>query len=570
MKNFALVLAPLALAGCATMPSAPKVAPVEVAIIGINDIHGNLEPPKRSIAAAGARGDAVQVPAGGLAYLASAIDAVRARHANSVVVSAGDLISASPLPSALFLDEPTIHAMNAIGLEFNALGNHEFDRGRQEILRMQFGGCEKYTLREPCALEPYGGAQFQELAGNTITENGIPLLPATGIKTFGIGDREVSIGFIGLTTRTTGSLVSPTGIEGLVFADEAETINAAYPVLKAAGADAVVVLIHEGGATDVGYDDKSCSGLSGAILRIIQKLRVPVDAIVSGHTHQAYVCDMGTVDPGHPLLLTSAGYGGTLLTEIVLSIDPVAHKVVAARADNRIVQGEGYESSRGTVPVSDLYPVYAKRADVAAIVERYVDATKSISARPVGRLNAPAEKAQDRAGPRLIADAQLAATRSAGAQVAFMNPFGVRADLVPAPDGSVSFGQIFAVQPFGNTLVTMTLTGAQVRQALEQGLGNESSRQWLAPSAGFAYTYDLARPSGSRVTAITLDGKPLDPSASYRITVNSFLASGGDGYTVFKDGRDRTMGGNDLDALESWLGAVGTRAVPNDPRATGK
>ena len=560
------ILAALAgLAGCATVPPAPA-APVEVAIIAINDFHGNLEPPRRSVTAQRADGSEVSVPAGGAAYLAGAIASLRARHRHSAVVSAGDMIGASPLASGYFLDEPAIQAMNLAGVEFNALGNHEFDRGRAEVLRIQNGGCEKTGIRNPCALEPFAGARFRQLAANTLAESGQTLLPGTALKTFGSGPASVTVGFIGVTTKATSTLVSPDGIAGLTFADEAATINAAVPALRASGADAVVVLIHEGGSTEGGYNDKSCPALSGAIVPILEGLSVKVDAVVSGHTHRAYVCQVARGDAG-PTLLTSAGSAGTLVTEIVLAIDPASGAVEMRRADNHIVQGEGYSDTRGAVPLAADVPRFDPQPEVAALVARYVAASREAAARPVGRLAGPAERAMHGPGPRLVADAQLAASRSAGAVLAFTNPFGVRTDLVPSPDGTVTYGQLYAMQPFANTLVTMTLTGAQIRAALEQGLADPANTQWLAPSANVSYRYDMTRPAGARIREVTVDGQPLDPARAYRVTVNSFLSTGGDGYAAFREGTDRTVGVSDLEALEMWLDDEGVRPVPAMPRA---
>ena len=345
------------------------------------------------------------------------------------------------------------------------------------------------------------------------------------------------------------------------------------PRLKAQGADAIVVLIHEGGKTSGHSDPDGCDALGGAIRGIVARLRPGVDLIVSGHTHWAYVCDYAAIDPAHPLLLTSAGLYGELVTDIALAIDPAAHKVVGRHAHNLIVQSAPYTSAHGAVANTDLYPRFAPRADVAAYVKRYVDASKVFAQRPIGKLSGPAAKgegADSNIGAtlgNLVADSQLAATRGAGAQIAFMNPFGIRAPLVPAADGTVTFGDLYQVQPFGNALVTESLTGAEIKAVLEQGFDTNGPEQVLAPSAGFAFRFDRSRTVGERVVEMTLDGKPIDPAARYRVTVNAFLALGGDAFTVFLNKPDAVTGPNDLDAFESWIKAVPVRSVPQDVRA---
>ena len=564
---FRFAAAPLlvaALAACATIVPANR-APVEVGIVAINDFHGALEPPRQSVPTPDGKGGTAYVPAGGAAWLASAVDSVRDKYPNHLTVAAGDLISASPLVSSLYLDEPTIAVMNKIGLDFSAVGNHEFDRGRQEILRMQSGGCAQFTRREPCALEPFAGARFAYLAASTLTESGAPLFPATALRSFGAGKRRVTVGLIGLTLKGTAEIVSPEGIAGLTFADEAETINAAVPRLVAQGADAIVVLIHQGGVQEPDVDPNGCAGFTGDIRPILDRLDTRVDLVVSGHTHRAYVCDYAALNPAKPFLLTSAGNNGKFVTDIRLAIDPVAHRVTAKNARNVIVQSQGFTGARGPVEPNAVVPQFAPRADIAELVARYVAATKAYSTRPVGTLSAPAS------GPalgQLIADAQLAATRSAGAQIALMNRGGVRAALVPRDNGVLTFGDIYAVQPFGNTLVTQTLTGAQLREAIEQSLSSDSDPHNAIPSAGLAYSYDLRRPAGSRIVSLTFEGKPVDPAATYRVTTSTFLASGGDGYLALKQGRDPTPGGVDVDALEAWLAATPPRPLPTELRTT--
>ncbi|HEX8261536.1 MAG TPA: bifunctional metallophosphatase/5'-nucleotidase [Allosphingosinicella sp.] len=559
--------AALALAGCAApMAERRAAAPVEVKLIAFNDFHGNLEPPRQSVEAPRREEGSVRVPAGGAAYLASAIDRLRSANPNHAVVSAGDMIGASPLVSAVFLDEPTIHAMNLIRVDYNAVGNHEFDKGREELLRMQKGGCEKHTARQPCAVEPFPGANFKFLAANVRTADGATLFPSYGIKSFGRGRARVRIGFIGLTLKGTPTLVTPTGVAGLAFEDEAETINALVPRLRSEGADAIVVLIHQGLSTRSGYNDKGCEGVDGDLLPILARLDPAVDLVVSGHTHNAYVCDYGRIDRTRPILVTSAGRYGTMVTDIGLTIDPAAGRVTAKRADNLIVQSEAY----GNIALTDRYPRYDPEPAVAALIRRYLDKSGPLANRVVGRVTAPATRAlspsREMVLGDIIADAHLAATRPSGAQIAFTNGFGVRADLQPAADGSVTFGQLFAIQPFGNTLAVKTLTGRQIRAVLEQqfdsGSNTVTAPNMLLPSANVRYAYDLSKPAGQRILDLFIDGKAVADDTVYRVAMNSFLATGGDNFTVFREGSDAAGGPVDLDALEAYIAASSPLTPP--------
>ena len=571
--------APLALfallAACATpQGTARPVTTVKVGLLAINDFHGAIEPPRQSVFVPDGQGDAIPVPAGGAAYLASAIDSLKAQHPNNLVVSAGDLIGASQLASALFLDEPTIEAMNRIGLDFNATGNHEFDRGQDELLRMQNGGCIQHTARKPCQVEPFKGAKFKFLAANTVKADGSTLFPGTAIRSFGSGRNKVEIGLIGLTLKGTGELVSPDGIKGLTFADEVATINAAAPRLRAAGADAIVVVIHEGVRTKGLPDPQGCEGASGALGAIVNQLQ-GVDVVVSGHTHWAYICEWPGKNPAQPVLMTSAGVFGTLVTEINLEIDPRASRVIARTARNVIVQSEAYSPGPGrNYPTTDAFTRFAPRADIASYVGTYAEAARQFALRPAGQIGGEATRGGDGSSTggtlgALIADAQLGATTGAGAQVAFMNPFGIRAPwrLAPGENGQLTFGDLYKIQPFNNVLVTQTLTGAQLRRVLEQGFDGAGPNQALSPSRGFAYPYDLSRPVGSRIVSITLDGKPIADAATYRVTTSDFLATGGDTFTEFTKGTDRVIGITDLAALEAWLQATPPRAVPQEDRS---
>ncbi|MEN3292828.1 MAG: 5-nucleotidase [Burkholderiales bacterium] len=554
---------------------------VDIKIIAFNDFHGNLEPPKLSIFAPARDGGAkVAVPAGGVAYMASAIKHLKGLNPNHAVVSAGDMIGASPLVSALFLDEPTIEVFNEIRIDFNAVGNHEFDKGKDELLRMKNGGCAKHTLREPCQVnKAFPGANFGFLAANTVKADGSTLFPATGIKEFGSGAARVKVGFIGMTLQGTPGIVTPAGVQGLTFKDEAKTANALIPQLKAQGADIIVVVVHEGGMTTGGYNDKSCPDLTGDIIPILKKLDPAVDVVVSGHTHRAYICDYGKTDPAKPFLLTSAGQYGTLVTDINLTIDLNTRKLVSKSANNLIVQGEPFTGSSGTtVALSSLYPSFPKDQGVDQIISQYATAAAPLAQRAVGNLTASITRRQIASGEsalgNLIADAQLAATSAAergGAQIALMNPGGVRSDLnVPAGGGTVTYGQIFGVQPFSNSLVVKNLTGAKLRALLEQqfhsGANTTSTPRILFPSAGFSYGYDLSQPAGSRITDMRLNGIPIADSSVYRVTMNSFLATGGDSFTVFKQGSDDLGGVLDVDALEAYLRNNSPVAPPSTNR----
>ncbi|GAA4015005.1 bifunctional metallophosphatase/5'-nucleotidase [Sphingomonas swuensis] len=559
ISRLLLLASSAGLAACATTPRAvapPPVAaaaaPVEVQLLGINDFHGNLVAPADPVPLRNADGTTSKIRAGGAAQLAATLQRLRAGRP-SVTVAAGDLIGATPLVSAYFLDEPTVRALSMAGLELAAVGNHEFDKGGAELKRMQDGGCDKLTSRKPCAVEPHAPASFRYLAANVLTEGGSTLFPGTAIKQLG----PVKVGFIGMTLKETATLVTPAGVAGLTFADEAATANALVPRLKAEGADTIVLLIHQGGRVPPTYDALGCEGLSGEIVPILGKLDPAIRVVVSGHTHHAYACDVEA--GGTTRLLTSAGKNGYLVSDIRLDFDPATRTVVAARAQNVPVLAEGDPA-------------------VQALVDRYVAAARPAAERVVGRLSRPALKDADdgdSSAGELIADAQLAATRAAdrgGADIAFINSGGVRTDLVPRADGTITYGQVFATQPFGNSLVVKTLTGAQLGALLEQGFrevnGKVQASSLLIPSAGFAYRVDVSRPAGQRIVAMTLGGRPIDPARRYRVTVNNFLASGGDGYSVLASGTDPFDAGLDLDALEAWLAT--NPAVPTGARISGR
>ena len=542
-RGGAIVFGVLALAACATVPreAAAPAAAETIQILALNDFHGNIETPA-SPATWFAVGERRQERLGGAARIGAVLQELRQGKGNTITVAAGDLIGASPLASAYFLDEPAVMALNRMGLELAAVGNHEFDRGTAELRRMQEGGCEVHSNREPCRLDrPFEGAMFTYLAGNVLDDQGNTLFPGTSIKTFGGG----KLGFIGMTLKETGILVSPAGTAGYRFADEAETANALAARLRSEGADAVVVLIHQGANVDPLNNTTGCPELSGDLLPILERLDPSIRLVVSGHTHMAYACEV-PAPGGSTRLLTSAGRYGNFVTEIALTVDPQTDRILSLSAVNRPVTQTAQE-----------------QVDIASLVRRYTEAAAPIAARVVGRIEGSLDRPEgDTDSPlgNIIADAQLAATREparGGARIAFINSGGVRARFEPAADGSVTYGQIFALQPFGNTLVVLELTGAQLKAVLEQQFGPESpaeiANSLLIPSAGFTFAYDRNRPAGERIVSMALNGAPVDPAATYRVTVNNFLASGGDGFSLLSQAKPVADAGQDLDALEAYI-----------------
>jgi 5'-nucleotidase len=458
------------------------------------------------------------------------------------------MIGASPLVSALFHDEPSIEAFNLIGLDFNAVGNHEFDEGVDELQRMQSGGC--HPVDGCLDGDGFAGASFQYLAANVVyKKNGKTIFPAYKIRSYG----GAKIAFIGLTLEGTPSLVTQSGIASVDFKDEAETVNALVPAIKAQGVKTIVVLIHEGGLQSGFYND--CNGISGAIVEIVNNLDDEVDAVISGHTHAAYNC---VIDDK---LVTSASSFGRLITDIDLTIDRSTDQVTSKSASNVIVTR-----------------TVAKDPAETLLLDKYLTLSAPLANRVVGSITANIGRAETPAGETplgdVIADAQVAAMRTAGAVVAFMNPGGIRSDLTYAGstagegDGNVTYGELFAVQPFGNTMMTMTLTGAQIRAALEQqfpGCNGQTIRKVLQVSAGFSYSWSQSGAPCAKVdpSSLRIDGIPVDPLSSYRVALNNFLAGGGDGFTTFQAGTDITGGGVDIDALSNYLAA--NSPVPPGP-----
>jgi 5'-nucleotidase len=546
----AFVASTPAVAGAAPSKGNPNLTTVQ--LLSFNDFHGHLEasdPPLSKTL------DPSQTPVGGAEYLATTLKGLRATAPGraSLTVAAGDLIGGSPFLSGLFHDEPSVESLNAMRLDVSSVGNHEFDEGTAELLRMQKGGCHPV---DGCYFPDakYGGADFPWLAANVVKKDGSgTLLPGTWVKSVG----GTKVGFIGMTLEGTPSLVDPAGVADVEFKDEVQTANAQAQVLKKQGVKSIVVLLHEGGVNAGNY--QQCVGVSDPILTIAKTMTPEVDAIITGHTHQPYVCHIP--DPaGNPRLVTSAASYGQVVTETDLVINTRSGEVMRDRstATNHLV-------SRAV----------AKDAAQTAIIAKWNSLSGALGNRVVGSNDE--DILGDSNGNRgietpmgdLVADSILWGTKApanGGAQIAFMNIGGVRASLRYAPSGLEGPGQItykeaYAVAPFGNLLTTMDLTGQQIVNVLEQQFipGRSTGRDALAlgVSNGFSYTWDASRPAGSRVVpgSLTLNGAPMSLTATYRVATINFLANGGDDFKAFTAGTDLLGGSEDLGNLVAYFEA---------------
>ncbi|THA25752.1 bifunctional metallophosphatase/5'-nucleotidase [Streptomyces sp. RKND-216] len=539
---------------------------VDVQLLSFNDFHGNLEPPQGSsgeVAELQPDGTTKEIPAGGVEYLASSLRDAREGHRYSVTAAAGDLVGASPLLSGLFHDEPTVEAMNKLDLDVTSVGNHEFDEGIAELTRLQDGGCHP---EDGCYVDGrrYRGADFPYLAANVTDEDtGRPVLePYTIWK-----HRGVRIGFIGVTLEGTPDIVSAEGVKGLEFHDEVETIDRYAKKLKRRGVNAVVALVHEGGAPAGDAYNYDCDspgpgdGISGPIAQIAKNTTPMVDAFVTGHTHEAYACTIP--DPkGAPRTVTSAASYGRLFTDTTLTYDRRTRDIVRTSVDsaNHVVSRE-----------------QPKARDMTRLIGRWNELAAPVANRPVGWIgeDIPGRGASTPESPLgdLIADAQLAHAQGldAEADLALMNPGGIRSDLVYGASGSegdgvVTYAEGFTVQPFANTVNMIDLTGAQLLQVLREQVSgdNAESPKVLQVSEGFSYTLDLTRSGADRVVAdsVRLNGEAIQEDATYRVAVNNFLAGGGDGFPTLAEGANPYVGGNDLDVLVDYMTANSSESEP--------
>jgi 5'-nucleotidase len=502
---------------------------VNLQILAINDFHGNIATSSGSFGGTG-RAD----------YLAANIRAAEEGADNSIFVSAGDLIGASPLISAIFHDEPSIEAMNLMGLDINGVGHHEFDAGVDELLRMQSGGS--HPVDGDLDGDPFLGAEFEFLAANVVVDaTGETFFPPYSIREF----QGVKVAFIGVTLEGTPAIVTPSAIAGLSFRDEVDTVNALVPVLQQASIEAIVVLLHEGGQSDGGPSDCG-TGLTGPVADIVPQLDDAVDLVIAGHTNDEFVCEIDGK------WVTMADNRGRLFTDIDVTLNSGTGDMTVV-AINNVPNLQG-----GVVP----------DPTVTALIDKYDSLSGPLANAVIGTITSDIRRTANAAGESalgdIIADAQLEATAPAGfgdAQVAFMNPGGIRDDLDflsggPEFDGEVTFAEAFSVQPFGNSLVTMSLTGQQIHTLLEQQWVGQAFPRILQVSNGFSYVWSASAPDGDRVdpASVVINGAALNLLATYRVTVNSFLAGGGDNFSVLTEGTDRLGGEIDMDALVTYFG----------------
>jgi 5'-nucleotidase len=555
----AAVLTAATLGGLAvTDASAAGPKTTDVRLISINDLHGNLTPPSGSSGRV-TLSDGTTVDAGGAAYLATHVKQLKSQVRNSLVLTAGDNIGASPLNSALFHDEPTIELLNLLGVKASALGNHEFDEGYRELLRMQFGGCHP---DDGCQFrDKFKGAKFPFLGANVSFDNGLPAALPFTIQMSG----GVPIGIIGLPLKDVPLVVTPEAIEGLKFGDEVEAINRTSRLLDRLGIKSQVVTMHQGDNTE-GGGPNDCRTVPGAATAIAQNASPSVDVIFAGHSHQQYNCVID--DPaGNPRTVIEGASFGRLLSVVDMKIDKRSRDVVR----DQVV-------ARNEIVTRTVTPDPAAQA----LVDEATNKSAPIANAQVGTITADLVRAAPESGESplgdVIADAQLAATQDNSPVIAVTNPGGIRTDLTFAGsaagegDGVVTYGEAFAVQPFSNIMQTVTLTGAQLKAVLEQQWqpqpdGSVAVRI-LQISSTLHYTWSRAAAVGSKISAITVAGQPVDPAGTYRISVNNFLAAGGDGFSEFTNGTDLAGGPVDLDAFTGYLTANPNLAPPPADRIT--
>ena len=558
--------------------------PVRLDLLAINDFHGNLEKIPATVSSSGRINN---TPAGGVEFLARHLKNLRsqaaANGASTLTVAAGDLIGASPLLSAAFHDEPTIEAMNKIGLQVASVGNHEFDEGYQELLRMQRGGCiddgpDGENNQNSCPDHEFEGADFKYLAANVKYDDDKPhdgqsIFPGYKIERV----NGIKVGFIGMTLKDTPTIVTASGVAGLKFTREVATANHLVPELESKGVKAIVVLLHQGVTPSDPTNYDGCSGVTGDALDIAQRLDPQIDAVITGHTHQAYNCTVEDPD-GRPRLMTSASSFGRMITDVHLLLNPKSGDVIrpAAYAVNKIVTNNEDGPDADTTPDNDVKPVAA----LTKLITLYKDLVEPIANAIIGHIDPLATPSQtvsrtadtDGESPlgNLIADAQRADPSvvpdrpGAGVEpvIAFMNPGGIRGDLVENAAGDVTYGAALhrpAVQQL--RLVDRPDRSAdpqRPRATVERQERGHRQQQDPAGQRPHLHVGQVRRaldggsrpeqPDGARGRPRFGDGRrrrrpghgawsPLEPATTYRVTANNFLADGGDNFTLLAQGR---------------------------------
>jgi 5'-nucleotidase len=559
-----------------------KKRTTDIHLLAFNDLHGNLEAASLNI---------YGKFAGGAAYLAKAVKDRQALYGNlQATILAGDNIGASPLANGLFFEEPITIASNLMHVDFASVGNHEFDKGKDELLRIQNGGCRivegctaaPYALPDGSSTNIYPGADFQYLSANVIVDaTGQTLFPAYATKRFKSNSgKKFEIGLIGEVLEATPTIVTPTGVAGLTFQDEADAANRVVKQLQARGVATSVLVIHEGGFQSAPVALNGCGGnlVGSAIADIATRLDPSIKVIVSAHTHAEYRCTITA--GGVTRLITSASSFGRILSDITLTINDKTGELAQASADNAIVENALNTPGPGVVRQPDP----AKEdPQVQAVVNQYVAAAAPLANQVIGRIQGDLTRTATPVGESalgdVIADAQFLATEPldlGDADLAFMNPGGIRSDLFFAAissggeaPGEVTYGEAFTVQPFGNSLVTKTMTGDMIRRLLEQqfpGCAGQTTQRILQVSNAFSYEQNpVGADCASRIGRIWVNGVEALPTDSFRVTMNSFLAAGGDGFTVFNEGTNALGGAQDIDALVVYFGAAEPAGIAVPP-----
>ncbi|QIN84298.1 bifunctional metallophosphatase/5'-nucleotidase [Rubrobacter tropicus] len=542
----ALMLALLAIlaSGAESKPKPTKPVPEDrtsnIQLLGVNDFHGQLEPTTRR--------DVPGRTLGGAAYLDAYFDRYEARNPERTIrVHAGDMVGASPLISSYFHDEPSVYAMNEMEMDVGTLGNHEFDEGGEEMLRLINGGqrSDGNQFKDGPDGEPintsdpdFDGADFPYVAANTeYKDSGETVLPPYKI----VKKDGINVGFIGVTTLETPNIVTPDAVAPFDYLDISETVNRYVAELKRKKVETVVVLAHAGGA------QTTATEAVGEIVSETQQMSDEVDVVVSGHSHSQLNNRVGNK------LIVQAFSLGTAFDAVNMKIDRRTKDVVSSSAEI----------------VNTFNDAIAPDPATAELVAGYKDRIDPIANRVVGTAAENVVRTNNAAGEsplgQLIADAQR---DFAGTQLAFMNPGGIRADIAA---GEVTYAELFAVQPFDNQVVRLEMTGDQVYRVLEQQFqtdNNGNPRTRILQVSGLEFSYNSTNPAGQRITSVTLPGgTPLDRAATYTVAANSFIATGGDGFTVFKEGQNPNTLGSDLDALEGYIDGLPSPFPAPDPNA---